>query len=242
MGQAPSWVRDELILVLDLYFQHGKELISPDDEAVEELGTLLRSLPLHPESEKGDQFRSNHAVVMKVQQFAGLDSDTPYKGRGRVGQRQREIWDTFGDKSQEVRRIAQKIQEEYEEIGSSDSPEEQMKDEEFREGRILTRVHKRRERDPRLTRRKKQKVRDETGQLACEVCGFDFAEFYGKLGEGFAECHHRTPLAEIEAPKETALSDLAIVCSNCHSMIHRGESITTVEQLRQRIDGQRTAT
>ena len=32
--------------------------------------------------------------------------------------------------------------------------------------------------------------------LACEVCGFHFGHCYGKLGEGFIECHHLRPLAD----------------------------------------------
>lgn len=56
----------------------------------------------------------------------------------------------------------------------------------------------------------------------CYVCGFDFYEAYGELGEGFIEVHHKTPLYEQNGefeinPKE----DLVPVCSNCHRMLHR---------------------
>jgi predicted HNH restriction endonuclease len=62
------------------------------------------------------------------------------------------------------------------------------------------------------------------GRLICEVldCQFDFYEKYGELGAGFAEVHHKKPLGE--APKRgqvMQLSDLAVVCANCHRMIHR---------------------
>jgi 5-methylcytosine-specific restriction protein A len=68
--------------------------------------------------------------------------------------------------------------------------------------------------------------------LLCEVCGFDFAAVYGKLGEGFAECHHRLPLAEYDAEAPTLLEDLAIVCANCHRMLHRSRPMMKVEDLR----------
>jgi 5-methylcytosine-specific restriction enzyme A len=63
------------------------------------------------------------------------------------------------------------------------------------------------------------------GKLICEVpnCGFDFAEQYGALGDGYAQVHHLLPLSK--SPKdgrETKLKDLAIVCANCHVMIHAG--------------------
>jgi 5-methylcytosine-specific restriction enzyme A len=54
-------------------------------------------------------------------------------------------------------------------------------------------------------------------------CSFDFEKSYGKLGKGYAQVHHLDPLSK--SPKEgkfTKLSDLAVVCANCHVMIHVG--------------------
>jgi len=65
--------------------------------------------------------------------------------------------------------------------------------------------------------------------LECEVCGFDFFETYGERGNGFAECHHKLPLSH--GTRSTYLRDLAVVCANCHRMLHRGDSLT-VEELR----------
>lgn len=62
------------------------------------------------------------------------------------------------------------------------------------------------------------------GNLKCEVqkCGFDFVAIYGELGRDYAQVHHLKPLGDRTRPSETKLSDLAIVCANCHAMIHRG--------------------
>ena len=63
------------------------------------------------------------------------------------------------------------------------------------------------------------------GKIRCEVpnCGFDFKAVYGEIGEGFAHVHHLLPLAEAPASgTKTYLKDLAIVCANCHAMIHIG--------------------
>jgi predicted HNH restriction endonuclease len=111
-------------------------------------------------------------------------------------------------------------------------------EEEEVEGRTLLRLHMFRERNPRLVKRKKKSVLETTGSLECEVCGFDFRMVYGKLGEGFAECHHRTPLSELAGAILTRLVDLAIVCSNCHRMLHR-QRAQTVEQLREIVMSQR---
>ncbi|MFL9828744.1 HNH endonuclease [Rhodoplanes sp. SY1] len=62
------------------------------------------------------------------------------------------------------------------------------------------------------------------GRLICEVphCGFEFRATYGELGVGFAEVHHLKPLSEAPANgRSVRLSELAVVCANCHRMIHR---------------------
>lgn len=85
---------------------------------------------------------------------------------------------------------------------------------------------KHRKREARLRRAKLREVLNRnSGRLVCEVpkCKFDFMKRYGALGAGYAQVHHRKPLAA--APKNgqrTKLKDLAVVCANCHVMIHKG--------------------
>ncbi|ABQ36958.1 HNH endonuclease [Bradyrhizobium sp. BTAi1] len=84
-------------------------------------------------------------------------------------------------------------------------------------------IHRRRE--GAMRRAKISEALSKTGKLVCEVpkCGFDFEARYGSLGKGYAQVHHLTPLHK--APPEgrkIKLSDLAIVCANCHAMIHAG--------------------
>ena len=77
-----------------------------------------------------------------------------------------------------------------------------------------------------------------TGSLACDVCEFDFFRCYGDRGKGFIESHHRTPLGELNGPVLTRMVDLALVCANCHRMLHRKPWLT-VEELRKQVDGNR---
>src|SRR5262245_20878059 len=104
--------------------------------------------------------------------------------------------------------------------GPSAEASADAEDEEI-EGSTLFKLHRLKERSRRLVRRKKRLVFAASGRLLCEVCDFDFALVYGSLGEGFAECHHTVPLAELDGTAPTRLADLAIVCSNCHRMLHR---------------------
>ena len=90
------------------------------------------------------------------------------------------------------------------------------------EGRRKLVSHLIRERNRALIERKKRLALGTAGRLACEVCGFDFRERYSILGNGFCEVHHRLPVSEAESEVQTRLEDLAIVCANCHRMIHRG--------------------
>ena len=101
-----------------------------------------------------------------------------------------------------------------------------------KEGSLRFALHLRRERNQKLVKAKREEVRRKTGKLSCEVCCFDFAKVYDEVGEGFCEVHHLTPLAQADGEVKTKLKDLAIVCSNCHRMLHRGKPIFTIEKLK----------
>lgn len=69
--------------------------------------------------------------------------------------------------------------------------------------------------------------------LTCSVCGFNFVQIYGTLGEGFIHVHHINPIGKIGNEYEiNPIKDLIPVCPNCHAMIHRTEPALTIEQLR----------
>jgi len=55
---------------------------------------------------------------------------------------------------------------------------------------------------------------------------------YGDHGDGFIECHHTKPVSELQVGEKTKLSDLALVCSNCHRMIHRKRPWLSVDGIR----------
>lgn len=73
----------------------------------------------------------------------------------------------------------------------------------------------------------------------CQVCGLDFTKAYGELGKDFIEVHHLTPISTTDGEHEVdPINDLVPLCSNCHSMIHRGEDgPLTLEELRAEYKG-----
>tara|TARA_Y100001970_G_C14107613_1_gene789054 strand:- start:30 stop:1250 length:1221 start_codon:yes stop_codon:yes gene_type:complete len=101
-----------------------------------------------------------------------------------------------------------------------------------KEGRVLIKKHKYRERNGQLPILKKQKYFEEFGHLSCEVCQFNFSEKYGERGDGYIECHHNIPLSELKEDSFTKLSDLTLLCSNCHRMIHRTKEWLKIDELR----------
>ena len=92
-----------------------------------------------------------------------------------------------------------------------------------REGALSWRLVKHRSRE-RSLRKAKLCAAMQHGPLRCEVpgCGFDFARTYGDVGEGFAHVHHLRPLASLDGEQSVSLDDLAVICPNCHAMVHRG--------------------
>jgi 5-methylcytosine-specific restriction enzyme A len=91
--------------------------------------------------------------------------------------------------------------------------------------------HRVRERSPILRRLKIETALEENDALRCEACAFDFVERYGQLGERFIECHHRLPLGDGDE-RETTIDDLALLCANCHRMIHRTQPLATINEFR----------
>ena len=92
-------------------------------------------------------------------------------------------------------------------------------EEEFVEGRIVTEVHFRRERHPRMRARLIAKRRT-LGHLRCDVCDRTEDEYPPALAEAVFEAHHVVPLSTGQV-RRTQLKDLALLCANCHRMLHR---------------------
>jgi hypothetical protein len=76
----------------------------------------------------------------------------------------------------------------------------------------------------------------------CEVCTTNFSEVLGGLGVRALQVHHRQQLALEDIPRLTRLEDLAVVCANCHALIHMNpKHAHTVEELRNMLEQQSDA-
>lgn len=92
----------------------------------------------------------------------------------------------------------------------------------FIEGKRVEKRHFLQERNPKVIKLAKANFKKKHGRIFCEICGFDFYKVYGTIGEDFIEAHHTLPLSKIKDESvKTKVEDIALLCSNCHRMIHR---------------------
>ncbi len=169
---------------------------------------------------------------MKMCNILRLDPEYQGVGLKAGGKIEETVWNEFAQDRPRLRVVAEGIRAAatLPPLEWTMAPDSSDLDE-AAEGRVLTRLHKIRERNHDIVERKKAKVLQETGCLACEVCSFDFTDRYGDLGHGFIECHHILPLSVLRPSQKTRLTDLALVCANCHRMLHRGLKWLSVGEL-----------
>ena len=225
------WKYEEIVLACDLVERNAWKGLRAHQAPVIDLSNLLRSAPFHPLGNRDDNFRSPSSVQRKTFDIATQHDD--YRGKRTRGNRlDREVLLAF---VQDPTRMTQLAAEIRATLASGDVPfipDDEIEGNEIAadEGGLLVARHLMRERDRRLRQIKIDEVKAKGEALACEVCSFDFSLVYGDLGSDFIEVHHILPL-HASGPTRTRLKDLALVCSNCHRMIHRASPWLTPSQL-----------
>jgi len=114
--------------------------------------------------------------------------------------------------------------------------DEDKVEEEFPEGKVFERMHKVKERNAKVVSLAKKRFYDKHQRFFCQVCEFDFEKVYGEIGKEFIEAHHTIPVSELLPASKTRVKDIALVCSNCHSMLHRRRPWLTMSELSDLID------
>lgn len=228
-----NWARDELILALDLYFKRSLLPTSSTDPDVIELSETLRHLPLFPADERPANFRNPTGVYFKLLNFHYIGTNGA-AGYSNFGARDQDVWTEFAADRPRLHAVADAIRR-----GAGDpvlaTMDDSPEDVEAPEGRVLMRMHRIKERSPALVRERKRRALKAHGVLKCETCGFDFKAVYGEIGDGFIECHHTVPLSTLSSDQKTNIGDLALVCANCHRMLHRGGQLLTITALQEQL-------
>ena len=232
--RAPDWAWEEIVLACDLVRQNGWRQLGPDDPQVIELSRLLQKMDIHPLEVRGDKFRNENGVVRKTADIA--TAHPGYQGgKTNGGRRTEEVVAEFIAKPDAMHALAESIRTALADGEPLDLPREVgYENESEMEGRYLLRLHAYRERNPALRRKKINSILATGGSLVCQVCEFDFAQKYGERGRGYIECHHIEPL-HVGGERARSLKELALLCSNCHRMIHTKPPWPTPTELRELI-------
>ncbi|AOY98272.1 hypothetical protein BKK81_02415 [Cupriavidus sp. USMAHM13] len=217
----PPWTRDETILALELYFKAEGSMPGPRDPRVVALSEELRNLPVHPPGIRQASFRNPEGVAFKLQNLRQVATG---RGLANVSAVDREVWASFGQTPDVVTRLAALIRSESataQPPGASDDEEE-----EFAEGRLLTLVHKRREREKGLRPLLLRARRKSNGSLTCDACGDGPKTADDLLSDAGFEAHHTIPLQQA-GPQGTAtrVGNLALLCATCHRLLHRAMQV-----------------
>lgn len=216
----PDWSREETILALDVVLRHYPRLPSKDSDEVRALSQTLGSLPIHSVNLRTDRFRNSAGVYMKIQNLMSLHPDrAKYRGL-KTSKTDRAVWDEYADTPDLVAHLATEIVKGAEVLAHSatdDEPDALA----VTEGALLVRVHRVRERAKGLRSRVLKRVQDSFGRLACETCGWrpDDGSAAAEVVAAALEVHHLVPLSQAASAK-TRLADVALLCANCHRLIH----------------------
>lgn len=229
MPTNPSWTYEEVVLAADLSRQNGWRTVRVHDPRVLALSDLLRRSGLHgDEMASVEDFRSPGSIRAKCDNVRTMRSD--YDGQAtRGGPFDEPVALAFEEDEDEMSAVAALIRSALEEGERLvDDPLIDVEEASAHEGRLIPSMRLRRERDRGLRSRKLQAVQKAGQPIACEVCDFDFSVRYGSRGDGYIQVHHVTPL-HLSGPTETKLSDLVLLCANCHVMAHNGRVLNPAD-------------
>lgn len=238
--EDPDWSWDEHVLALELYLRNPASPPGKRSPEVMGLSALLNDLGERRGIARTEKFRNANGVYMKLMNFRRLDPQFQAIGKAglsRGAKGEQAVWEVYRADLQGLAIAATAIRLAIDDQSVSLSPDPD--DYEAREGAIVLRLHRSRERDRALVEKKKAHALATLGKLACEVCTFDFSDAYGDLGQGFIEAHHRKPISTLRMGEKTRIADLALVCANCHRMLHRKMASLSVETLKVEVEMRR---
>jgi hypothetical protein len=134
-SRKQAWLRDELVLALDLYRRDGR---NPSSEAVRDVSDLLRAMPVEPELASDPTFRNPNGVQLKVSNFVAIDPDAETEGMSRGGRGDREVWDEFAGDWTRLATAASAIRANLAAVTPQEAETDEEEIADAPEGRILT--------------------------------------------------------------------------------------------------------
>lgn len=125
-------------------------------------------------------------------------------------------------------------------LDTNDKPEVEAEEIVGIEGKLLIRLHIYRERDRHFARMVRRHYKSQAGgKLICHACGSVPVKTYGPNGESCVEAHHKIPIEQLQPDSVTVVSEMAMLCANCHRVVHSKRPCLTVEQVSQLVTAHR---
>lgn len=224
---AMEWTRPELAIMVAALHDKDWSWIRNTTPRAAELSALLRAGSIYPDGPADPSFRSVNSIQRKGEDLRTARSD--YHAKQTRGSALDKVIIADYEKNPDAilaeaaAALAELAKGTVNAIPATEDDELAVA-----EGKAVMRMHLSRERKAGLRAKKIESVTKAGLPIACEVCGLDFGKVYGERGNGYIEVHHIRPLHD-SGPTVTALKDLALLCANCHRMIHRTPWVTPTE-------------
>ena len=232
----PAWSRDELMLALHLYLHNRQSPPGKKSAKVAELSELLGKMSVH--TMVNETYRNSTGVYMKLMNFRSIDPLFTVAGKKGLTRRNSDeliVWTLYADRLDYLDQLVAKIKSavEYEEADTGITDEDEPEIEDCEEGRVLTRMHRYRERNRKLVADFKKKYKNQhDGKLDCAGCDDDFAKKYGSTADRLVDVHHTRPVHTLQPGDKTSPKDLVLLCASCHRAVHAQKHWLSIPELR----------
>jgi len=220
-----DWDSDDIVLVLRAIEEHGEAELSGPSAALDALTETIQRVQANTLRSQATAPVTTADVQALVKMVTSASSVNPSDAVGRAVAQYRRSPGRIGEDADLLKAIAKTP-----DLPTVPPDDPDLVDNVVLEGRARLVAHLVRERNQGLRRQAIQAALDDQRRLACEVCSTEMENVYGEHGRGFIEVHHRVPLAQT-GERHVSIADLALVCPNCHRMLHRGQPLPTVELL-----------
>lgn len=229
--RMPSLTMDEVILLVDTYFQI-KDITAPSvkKERIQELSDSMHALPFFPEFKESQAFRSYSGMNMCLSKVASVD---PFKisSFGRGSTRQRKVFEYYSSRKATLHSIANTIKV----IGRLDFPILPTYEDNIM-GMLLPSYYEYLEQSDRTVKNARKVVLAQ-GKTKCSLCGCDLEEVYLGRANELLEAHIALPIRQISRREKITLSDILFLCPTCHKLAHTAPELIEEQNLRELVKG-----
>lgn len=217
----PDWNWEEVILGLEFYLANTEGRRWRKRIRESNIRWELEQLRKLCGGATSPTCRNENGVYRKIMNFACLDPDSGKNGLEHWNKLDEVAWDTFHGNPEALKKECQSIKQKIKGGARSFNKPPKIpaivsnEDSAMEGARIEQRTY-RRKRDQRL---RNAALKNAHG--ICAVCDVDYSKILDGEGVEVLEVHHIGQLSNLDAPELHTLSDLAVVCANCHALIHK---------------------